>query len=68
MTEEYKRGFNKAIDRILWHCEAQAEDYARRWKEAPKELKIPFQYKALAILDFKLFIKDLFKTEVFVND
>jgi len=68
MNEDYKRGFDKAIDRVLWHCRALADDYARLHKEATQDLKEPFRHKALAILDFKLFIEDLFKTEVYIND
>lgn len=67
MTSEYHKGFNDAIDKVLFYCREQAENYARLYVEAPSDLKKPFTHKALAIVDFKLLIQDLFKTEVFIE-
>lgn len=63
MTTEYEKGFNEAIDRVLHYAKQEAESHARICKEL-KSKKInskAFHYKALALIDFKLYIEHLFK-------
>jgi hypothetical protein len=64
MSDEYNKGFNDAINKIIFYCREQAENYARLYTEAPKDLKSSFSHKAIAIVDFRILIEDLFQTEV----
>ena len=68
MTER-EQGFNEAIDRVLFHLMEQARSYAKLYKESTdRKMKIGFHYKALAMVDFKLLMEDLFQTQVTVGD
>ncbi len=58
---EREKGFNEAIDKVLLCCSLEAGNYARLSKET--KLKA-FHYKALALLDFKLFLEQVFKMYV----
>jgi hypothetical protein len=65
-----KKGFDEAINRVLKLCSEQANDYARIRKELSEKHResLPFHYKALAIIDFKLYLEQLFQMEVSIND
>ena len=61
LTPDEQRGYDKAIDRVLQLCTQQAETYARTRKELQdrKRESLPFHYRALAIIDFRLLIEDM---------
>lgn len=63
LTTEQQQGFDMAIDRVLQLASEQASDYARNRKELQEKKResLPFQYRALAIIDFKLYLEQLFK-------
>jgi hypothetical protein len=63
-----KKGFDDAINKILSLATAEACIYSQLQKEAPLKLKKAFQYKSIAMIDFKLLIEQLFKMEVFIDD
>lgn len=70
MTEEEKRGFNYAVDRIIEILSEQANNHAKiatELKEKHRESR-PHKYKALALLDFKIYLESLFKTNVTIGD
>ena len=55
---DYNKGFNEAIDKVISCCSLEEGNYTRLSKET--KLKA-FYYKALAMRDFKLFLEQLFK-------
>jgi len=66
MNSDEQKGFDMAIDRVLQLCSEQANDYARNRKELQEKHResAPFHYKALAIIDFKLYLEQLFQMEI----
>jgi hypothetical protein len=68
MSDERKKGFDEAINKVLDYAREEADRYATLYNEAPPNLKKQFHYKAIAMIDFKLLIERLFKMEVFIND
>jgi hypothetical protein len=66
----YDDGFNHAIDRILYHLSDVANSHARICQELKSEHSEykQFHYKALALIDFKLLIQQLFKQVIEVTE
>ena len=66
LTPDEQKGFDAAIDRVMQLCSEQANDYARNRKElqAKHRESLPFHYKALAMIDFKLYLEQLLKMEI----
>lgn len=63
MSPEYKKGFDEAIDRVIVELRRQASDYARLETEDNCTCK-KWHYRVLALIDFKLYLEQLFKMYV----
>ena len=63
---EYEKGFNEAIDKVLELCSQQANEYSRIRKELSEKHRPSksFHYQALAMIDFKLYLEQLFKETI----
>ncbi len=60
---EYKKGFDDAIERVLFYCNKQAQDYAKLDRESHCTCK-RWSDKALAIVDFRLYLEQLYQQHV----
>lgn len=62
MTEDERRGFHIAVDRIMELLSQQANDCAKLAKELKEKhgKSKPLKYKALALMDFKLYLDQTF--------
>ena len=63
---EYNKGFQDAIDKVILLLREEAEKYATLKKESPCTCK-KFHDKALAVIDCRLLIYQLFKEHVMVD-
>jgi len=64
---EYDIGFNDAINKVIEYADEQAKSHARLSKELTIRSN-EFHYRSLALIDFTLYLEDIFKTHVFIGE
>ena len=66
-SEEYKKGYTKAIDDVMELCDKEVEKYAQVAKDLRRKRidSRSFHYKELGLHDFKQLVSELFQ-EYFV--
>lgn len=63
---EFERGEQAMLEKILNYCSQEAESQAKNAKElkAKHRESKPSHYKALALIDFKIYLEERFKQEL----
>jgi hypothetical protein len=65
---DYDKGYQDAVNRILELLSYQAHSHAELHSQRLDKRNNTFHYRALALIDFKLYIEQLFKTHVMLSE